>query len=118
MHRTTDLLTRCILAISLLQVATGVVADDDHDIIGEAAQSLPLFDAHMHYNRAAWSSYPPDVVLSMMDENGVAMALVSSTPDQGTITLWEYAPRHIVPEAPGIDQRGEKIEQHGVVPRI
>tara|TARA_B100000676_G_C18072661_1_gene845388 strand:+ start:2301 stop:3002 length:702 start_codon:yes stop_codon:yes gene_type:complete len=33
-----------------------------------------------------------------MDENGVAMGLVSSTPDEGTIMLWEYAPKRIVPE--------------------
>ena len=33
-----------------------------------------------------------------MDESGIAMALVSSTPDEGTIRLWEYAPRRIVPE--------------------
>jgi predicted TIM-barrel fold metal-dependent hydrolase len=34
----------------------------------------------------------------MMDRSGVAMALVSSTPDEGTIKLWEYAPNRIVPE--------------------
>ena len=33
-----------------------------------------------------------------MDANGVAMALVSSSPDDGTITLWEFAPQRIVPE--------------------
>ena len=33
-----------------------------------------------------------------MDRNGVAMGLVSSTPDDGTIMLWKYAPNRIVPE--------------------
>ena len=33
-----------------------------------------------------------------MDRNGVAMGLVSSTPDEGTIMLWDYAPNRIVPE--------------------
>jgi predicted TIM-barrel fold metal-dependent hydrolase len=33
-----------------------------------------------------------------MDKSGVAMALVSSSPDDGTIMLWEYAPERIVPE--------------------
>ena len=33
-----------------------------------------------------------------MDKSGVAMGLVSSTPDDGTIRLWEYAPNRIVPE--------------------
>ena len=84
--------------VLLLLQATNLAADAEHEIIGADAQSLPLFDAHMHYKRAAWAAYPPDVVLTMMDNNGVAMALVSSSPDQGTITLWEYAPRRIVPE--------------------
>ncbi len=34
----------------------------------------------------------------MMDKSGVAMGLVSSTPDEGTIMLWKYAPDRIVPE--------------------
>jgi hypothetical protein len=33
-----------------------------------------------------------------MDKPGVAMGLVSSTPGEGTIKLWEYAPNRIVPE--------------------
>jgi predicted TIM-barrel fold metal-dependent hydrolase len=33
-----------------------------------------------------------------MDKSGVAMGLVSSSPDEGTIMLWEYAPNRIVPE--------------------
>ncbi len=80
---------------------------DKEVIIGKEADTLPLFDAHMHYKRDAWSAYPPDTVLSMMDKNGVAMALVSSSPDEGTITLWEYAPKRIVPEMrPYNDQLG------------
>ena len=75
-----------------------VCAGDDHGVIGEGANDLPLFDAHMHWKRPAWEVYPPGVVLELMDENGVAMALVSSSPDAGTITLWEYAPNRIVPE--------------------
>ena len=86
------------LALSLISLPPITVAGSDHDVIGKEAEALPLFDAHMHYKRDAWAPFPPDVVLSMMDKNGVAMALVSSSPDQGTITLWEYAPRRIVPE--------------------
>ena len=92
------LLSLCGLTFSLLNVPALTSAADDHDIIGKGAETLPLFDAHMHWKRAAWSSFPPNVVLSIMDKNGVAMALVSSSPDEGTITLWEYAPNRIVPE--------------------
>lgn len=88
----------CVFVVGLLQAPIPALAADDHGVIGEGAKTLPLFDAHMHWKRPAWSEFPPNVVLSLMDENGVAMALVSSSPDEGTITLWEYAPRRIVPE--------------------
>jgi predicted metal-dependent TIM-barrel fold hydrolase len=71
-------------------------ADGSH--IGDAVHALPLFDAHVHYKEPAWGPYPPATVLEMWDRSGVAMALVSSTPDEGTIKLWEYAPGRVVPE--------------------
>lgn len=91
-----------------LPTTTTAFDNHDHDVIGkQAADALPLFDAHMHYKQQAWEPYPPNVVLSMMDRNGVAMALVSSSPDDGTIMLWEYAPERIVPEMrPYNDQWG------------
>ena len=33
-----------------------------------------------------------------MDKSSVAMTLVSSTPNEGTIKLWQYAPNRVVPE--------------------
>jgi len=77
------------------------------DPIGKGVTDLIIFDAHMHYKEPAWEPYPPDTVLKLMDKTGVAMALVSSTPDDGTIRLWEYAPKRIVPEIrPYHDQWG------------
>lgn len=75
-------------------------ADDSHDHapIGDAVKELPLFDAHIHYKEPAWAQYPVQSIIELMDRNGVAMGLVSSTPDEGTIMLWEYAPNRIVPE--------------------
>ena len=66
--------------------------------IGQAVADLPIFDAHMHYKEPAWQSFPVKTVIELMDRSGVAMALVSSSPDDGTIMLWEYAPKRIVPE--------------------
>jgi predicted TIM-barrel fold metal-dependent hydrolase len=84
--------------LGLLGVAAASWADADHAPIGAAARMLPIFDAHMHYNAGAWGTYPEATVISLMDRSGVVMALVSSTPDAGTILLFEYAPQRIVPE--------------------
>jgi len=73
-------------------------ADDRSRAIGKAIKDVPIFDAHVHYKAPAWGPYPPATVIELMDKNGVAMALVSSTPDAGTIRLWQYAPKRIVPE--------------------
>ncbi|MFQ5763886.1 MAG: amidohydrolase family protein [Rhodospirillales bacterium] len=60
------------------------------------AADLPIFDAHMHYSEGAWSAYSPAEVLEMMDAAGVSGALVSSTPDDGTLKLLDRAPRRLV----------------------
>jgi len=72
-------------------------AEEGHPI-GDDVQNLPIFDAHIHYKKPAWDAYPTPTIIELMDKTGVAMALVSSTPDEGTIKLWEYAPNRIIPE--------------------
>lgn len=74
------------------------LADGTHTPIGEAVNNLPIFDAHVHYKEPAWKPYPVKYIIELMDRNNVAMGLVSSTPDEGTIMLWEFAPNRIVPE--------------------
>ena len=102
MNRVQAMLAQGIFTIGALGAT---IASNDHGTIGAGAADLPLFDAHMHWKRPAWEPYPPHVVLSLMDKSGVAMALVSSSPDDGTITLYEYAPRRIVPEMRPYDDR-------------
>ena len=63
-----------------------------------AAQTLPLFDAHIHYNSDAWERLSPRAVIRLLDDAGIEGALVSSTPDDGTLRLFEAAPERIVPE--------------------
>jgi hypothetical protein len=58
---------------------------------------LPIFDAHLHYNRDQWSVYSADDILALMDRAGVQRAFVSSTPDDGTLMLHDRAPERIVP---------------------
>jgi hypothetical protein len=62
-----------------------------------AAAQYPLFDAHIHYSRPDWDAYTPERVLSILARAGVRRALVSSTPDDGTLKLYDRAPAGIVP---------------------
>ncbi len=88
-----------VLTIALTYAFTSQLsADDAHTPIGDAIVDVPIFDAHIHYKEPAWSDYSPASIIELMDRNGVAMGLVSSTPDEGTIMLWEHAPNRIVPE--------------------
>jgi hypothetical protein len=62
-----------------------------------AAAEFPIFDAHVHYSRPDWSVYPPERVLAILSAAGVRRAIVSSTPDDGTVTLYDKAPKTVVP---------------------
>jgi hypothetical protein len=67
-------------------------------VVGQVpADDLPIFDAHLHYNREAWGLYSVDEVLALLDQAGVRKAFVSSTPDEGTLMLYDRAPERIVP---------------------
>jgi hypothetical protein len=61
------------------------------------AQTLPIFDAHIHYSRSDWDAFPPETALNTLKKGGVMRAFVSSTPDDGTLRLYEKAPKFIVP---------------------
>ena len=62
-----------------------------------AAEELPIFDTHMHYSREAWGPYGPGRVFETLDAAGVARALVSSTPDDGTLRLYRHDKDRVVP---------------------
>lgn len=76
-----------LTAFCTVPLAGVAVADDE----------LPLFDAHIHYNREDWPQFPPSTVLSLWRQAGVSGALVSSTPDDGTLKLHEAAPARVIP---------------------
>ena len=64
---------------------------------GPAAERLPIFDTHVHYSRDVWEAFPPAAILDKLDAAGVPRALVSSTPDAGTLALLEAAPARVAP---------------------
>jgi hypothetical protein len=80
-----------ILVFLLLTVLLGPAVAPSY------AQDLPIFDAHIHYSQSDWAVLTPDQVLAILDRAGVRRALVSSTPDDGTLKLYDKAPQRIVP---------------------
>src|SRR5881409_4205662 len=65
--------------------------------VAPVAAQYPLFDAHIHYSRPDWDAYPPERALALLARAGVRRAIVSSTPDDGTLKLYERAPTVVVP---------------------
>ena len=82
---------RMLPHLLLLGIVLGTRAISSH------AQDLPIFDAHIHYNQPDWEVYTPEQILALFDTAGVRRALVSSTPDDGTLKLYAAAPQRIVP---------------------
>jgi hypothetical protein len=62
-----------------------------------AAQPLPIFDAHIHYSAPDWDVLTPERALAILAAANVRRALVSSTPDDGTLKLHAIAPGAVVP---------------------
>jgi hypothetical protein len=78
-----------------------------------AAGQLPIFDAHIHYSRPDWDTYTPDGALSILARAGIHRAIVSSTPDDGTLTLYARAPKIIVPFLRPYRTREDLSRWHG-----
>ncbi len=85
---------RARLLIPLMVLSTVMLSSG----AARAESDLPLFDGHVHYNREAWEGLTAEKAIAILDRAGVVRALVSSTPDDGTLRLWEQAPDRIVPE--------------------
>ncbi len=66
-------------------------------LVGAAHAVEPLHDGHIHYSANAHDSVSPEQALALLDRAGIRRALVSSTPDDGTLTLHRLAPERVVP---------------------
>lgn len=62
-----------------------------------AEPRLPVFDAHVHYSRPDWDGYSPAKIAALLEAAGVPRALVSSSPDDGTLKLHAHDPGRFVP---------------------
>lgn len=79
---------RLILGLAALVLWAGSTA---------AAADQALFDGHIHYSAPDWSVYTPERVFAILDQAGIRRALVSSTPDDGTLKLYEHDPKRVIP---------------------
>ncbi|MES2040670.1 MAG: amidohydrolase family protein [Pseudomonadota bacterium] len=52
-----------------------------------AAEPLPIFDAHMHYNIEARSTWSPQRVIALWRQLGIRAVLATSRPNDGTLDL-------------------------------
>src|SRR5260370_25738008 len=85
--------------IAVRRIATLAMTRAGWGATPRRAQSpdLPIFDTHIHYSAPDWAEYPPDRILGILQKAGIKGALVSSTPDDGTLTLYQKDPRRGVP---------------------
>jgi Amidohydrolase len=84
-----------IFRLSILALTAALVAIAG--AVRAQPADLPIFDTHIHYSAPDWMEYPEDRILGILAQAGVKRALVSSTPDDGTIKLYQRDPRRIVP---------------------
>ncbi len=86
------------LRFLLLICVAANAADAPATAASEPKRTLPIFDAHIHYNRAAWRPFDPRYVLELMRRAGVVGGLVGSWPNEGTVKLHDAFPKRFVPE--------------------
>ena len=61
------------------------------------ASELPLFDAHVHYSADVWEAIPPQEAINKLKNNGIQQAIVSSTPADGAVKLYNANPDIVIP---------------------
>lgn len=71
------------------------------------AQEMPIFDAHIHYSQSDWDTLTPQQALALLERAGMRQALVSSTPDDGTLKLYQADPKRIIPFLRPYRSRGD-----------
>ncbi len=62
-----------------------------------AQDRLVLFDGHLHYSFNAVDAYPPLSALKLLDQAGIGRAILSSTPNDGTLKLHALYPGRFIP---------------------
>ena len=67
---------------------------------GEIVMASPkpeIFDGHIHYSSDVWDKLSPQRAFELINEAGIARAMVSATPPEGAERLYQLAPERVVP---------------------
>lgn len=92
------------MVVLAMALAPGYVRADDR---------IPIIDTHVHYNQSAWDVYDTKTVLKKFGDAHVFKALVSSTPDEGTLILHRADGERVVPVLrPYRDRVDERSDWH------
>ena len=62
-----------------------------------AVERQPLFDSHIHFSVGATSMYTPAAAMEILESSGIRTALISSTPNDGTLALYAAYPDRFIP---------------------
>jgi hypothetical protein len=90
---------RCVRSSLIVGALFGVLVIGVPRLVAAESQhaATRLFDGHIHYSEDVWDALPPEKALAWLERAGIARALVSSTPNEGTERLYALAPDRIVP---------------------
>lgn len=88
---------RLQIAISSTAVGAMLLLASSPVTVLSAELTLPIFDTHLHYNADAAKRYSPADVDRLLAAANVPRALVSSTPDDGTLRLYRQNSARFVP---------------------
>lgn len=86
----------CVLLLLAINVS---VAENKTD-------SLPIFDAHIHYSHDVWDAISPDDAIRRLRALGIKRIMVSSSSDEGTQRLYQADPSFVIPVLRPYRKRG------------
>ena len=86
----------CVLLLLAINVS---FADNETD-------SLPIFDAHIHYSHDVWDAIAPADAIRRLRALGIKRIMVSSSSDEGTQRLFQADPNFVIPVLRPYRKRG------------
>jgi len=90
-----DTTSRLLYLVLALLVTIPAVADNTQNPASISGQ--PFFDTHLHYNAADAELFSAADIVTRLQQNGVTYAVVTSTPAEHSLALYQHAPQQILP---------------------